>query len=129
MILDASFLVALRQDDEDARELASEVEAANLPARVPTIVIWELYFGIGGGADVIENQSDYETLLANKPVVELDATIVWASFPVPRCTFVAGDCSVSPAIPTMLWIFLSHSLFREERGTELVRRDYFSPPE
>lgn len=75
MILDTSFLIALRGNDEEARELAAEIEAANLPARVPTIVVWELYFGIGGGADVIENQRDYEELLANKPVVELDANI------------------------------------------------------
>jgi predicted nucleic acid-binding protein len=75
VILDTSFLIALRERDEEALNLAGEMEAANLPTRIPTIVIWELYFGIGAGADRIENQRDYEALLANKPIVSLDASI------------------------------------------------------
>lgn len=75
MILDTSFLIALRERHEGALELATEMETANLPTRIPTIVIWELYFGIGDGADLIENQRDYEALLANKPTVPLDASI------------------------------------------------------
>jgi predicted nucleic acid-binding protein len=75
VILDTSFLVALREGERGATELARDIESANLPGRVPTIVVWELYFGIGGGADIIENQREYEKLLANKPTVALDASI------------------------------------------------------
>jgi len=75
VILDTSFLIALRERDEEALELAREMETANLPTRIPTIVIWEMYVGIGGGADLIENQRDYEALVANKPTVALDASI------------------------------------------------------
>lgn len=75
MILDTSYLIALRQGDEDAVAIAREIEATNLPARVPTIVVWELYFGIRAGSDVIDNQRDYEELLANKPTVDLTDSI------------------------------------------------------
>lgn len=75
MILDTSYLVALRADDEDALAVAREIETGNLPSRVPTIVVWELFFGIGGGSDVVENRRDYETLLANKPTVDLTDSI------------------------------------------------------
>lgn len=75
MILDTSYLIALRKGDDDAVAIAREIEAANLPARVPTMVVWELYFGIGAGSDVIDDQRDYETLLASKPTVDLTDSI------------------------------------------------------
>lgn len=95
MILDTSFLIALREENEAAIEVAGEIEAANLPARVPTIVIWELYFGVGGGADVVENQRDYEVLLANKPTVDLDAGIAR------RAGFLMGEHEQSDAKPDL----------------------------
>ena len=72
MILDTTFLVDLRDDDENAEAKSAELEATGLPLRLPSIVIWELYFGVGAGADTTENQRAYENLVANKPVVVLD---------------------------------------------------------
>lgn len=75
MILDTSFLISLRELEQAAVEKATEIEVAGLPARIPTIVIWELYFGVGGGSKTIKNQREYEKLIANKPIVELDERI------------------------------------------------------
>lgn len=55
--------------------LAHELKAASVPTRVPTIAIWELYFGIGAGSDVSTNRRDYEALLANQPIVDLTENI------------------------------------------------------
>ena len=75
MILDTNFLVDLRDDDEDARTKSAELDAEGLPLRLPSIVVWELYFGVGAGADTVNNRRAYERLIANKPVVALDGTL------------------------------------------------------
>jgi tRNA(fMet)-specific endonuclease VapC len=75
MILDASFCISLRSGDEDAVETAAALEAANVPTRIPTVVIQELYLSVGYGDNANENSRDYERLLANKPVVDLDENI------------------------------------------------------
>ncbi|MFC7027180.1 PIN domain-containing protein [Halomicroarcula sp. GCM10025324] len=75
MILDTEFLISLRAEEPDAVELAAELEATGVPTRIPTIVIQELYVGVGAGADENENVRAYEALIANKPVVELDENI------------------------------------------------------
>lgn len=75
MILDTNYLIALRDSDERAKIKANELEAAGLPLRLPSIVIWELYFGVGAGTDTIANQRAYEKLIANKPVASLDGNL------------------------------------------------------
>jgi predicted nucleic acid-binding protein len=71
MILDTAFLISLREEEEGAKRLAAEIEAAGLPTRIPTIVIWEIYFSVGAGSRPIENKRDYEQLFANKPTADL----------------------------------------------------------
>lgn len=75
MILDTEFFISLRAEEEPALELAADLEAAGVPARVPTIVVEELYVGVGAGASPTENARKYEALVANKPVVPLDERI------------------------------------------------------
>jgi predicted nucleic acid-binding protein len=66
MILDTEFLISLR---------AEELELENVPTRVPTVVIEELYVGVGAGSSPNRNAQACEALVENKPVVELDESI------------------------------------------------------
>jgi len=75
MILDTDFLISLRASDAGAVELATELEATNVPTRLPTVVIQELYVGVGAGDNPTDAVRSYEALIANKPVVELDQNI------------------------------------------------------
>ena len=75
MILDTEFLISLRAGESGAVDLAADLEAASVPTRVPAVVVQELYVGVGAGDDATENARAYEALVANKPVVEIDANI------------------------------------------------------
>lgn len=75
MILDTSFLIALDEGLEEARHLAAELEAAKVPRRVPTPVLYELYIAAGAGDDPFGNAQSNEALVANLPVVDLDENI------------------------------------------------------
>jgi len=75
MILDTEFLISLRAEETAATDLAAELEAAGVPTRVPTVVIQELYVGVGAGIASEQNAQDYDALVANKPVVPLDKRI------------------------------------------------------
>ena len=75
MILDTNYLIALRANDKDAKTKSTEVESTGLVLRLPSIVVWELYFGVGAGTETIVNQRAYEKLIANKPVVPLDGNL------------------------------------------------------
>jgi tRNA(fMet)-specific endonuclease VapC len=75
MILDTEFLIELDNRNRNAIEKAAELESADVPLRVPTIVVQELYVGAGAGSESFENARKYEALVANKPVVEIDGKI------------------------------------------------------
>lgn len=75
MILDTEFLISLRAEEDAALDLAAELEAAGVPTRVPTIVIEELYVGVGAGATPVSNVRAYDALVANVPVVPLDERV------------------------------------------------------
>jgi len=75
MILDTEFLISLEAGEETALETAAELEAMDVPLRVPTVVVQELYVGVGAGSDSFANANKYEALMANKPTVELTGTI------------------------------------------------------
>ncbi|MFC7196736.1 PIN domain-containing protein [Halosimplex aquaticum] len=74
MILDTDFLVALDEGD-GAREKALELETADVPLRVPTVVLQELYVAVGAGENANSNARKFEALVANKPIVEIDQNI------------------------------------------------------
>jgi len=75
MILDTNFLIALREGQESAEAVAATVESQGLPLRVPTVVVQELYVGVGVGSQSNQNARAYEALVSNKPVVPLDENI------------------------------------------------------
>jgi predicted nucleic acid-binding protein len=75
MILDTNFIIALREGQDPAKEVAADLESQSLPLRVPTVVVQELYVGVGAGSQPHQNARDYEALVANKPIVPLDETI------------------------------------------------------
>lgn len=75
MILDTNFLISLREGASPAKATAAVFESQGVPLRVPTVVLQELYVGVGAGSRPHENARDYEELVANKPVVPMDANI------------------------------------------------------
>lgn len=94
MILDTSFIVALRYD-EDARRLAREYEADGIPQRVPAVTIAELFAGVGQGDQSNESARKYEELLANLPVVPTTGNIAR------RAGVIAGIHEASDRKPTI----------------------------
>lgn len=83
MIVDTSFLIAIDEGIEAAHALGEELELADVPLRVPTPVIFELYASVGAGDDPGGNARSNEALIASKPVLELDenlarkAGVIW----------------------------------------------------
>ena len=75
MILDTEVFISLKAEEDAALNLATELETANLPTRVPTIVLEELYVAVGAGDLPTENARKYEALIANKPIVSLDENV------------------------------------------------------
>lgn len=71
MILDTNYLGALDAGKTGARDLAEEIESNSLPARIPTPVVFEVFYGIEEAADPDQLRPRYEALFANKPRVEL----------------------------------------------------------
>lgn len=75
MILDTNFIIRLRKGDPGAKQKTKQLEQAGSPLRVPTIVVAELFVGVGAGSKKIANQRAYAPLIANKPVVPLDENL------------------------------------------------------
>ena len=95
MILDTEFLISLRAGESGAVDLAADLEADSVPTRIPTVVVQELYVGVGAGDDATENARAYEALVANKPVVDLDDNIAR------RAGVLEGRHLTSDAKPTL----------------------------
>ena len=70
MILDTDFLGALDAGDTGAKALATELESDGLPARIPTPVVFEVFYGIEGADDPDELLPRYEAPFASKPRAE-----------------------------------------------------------
>lgn len=94
MILDTSFVVALRYD-EDARRVAREYEEDGIPQRVPAMMIAELFAGVGQGDRSNESARKYEELLANLPVVPTTGNIAC------RAGVIAGIHEASDRKPSI----------------------------
>jgi predicted nucleic acid-binding protein len=75
MILDTEFFISLQAEEPAAIELATQLERQSVPTRIPTVVIEELYVGVGAGERANDNVRQYEALTANMPLVELDENI------------------------------------------------------
>lgn len=77
MILDTEFLGSLVEQQPGALRKASELDAADVPVRVPSMVVWETYYGVANApAEKRETlSSGYEKLFQSFPVVEMDSTL------------------------------------------------------
>jgi len=76
VILDTVFLGDLADRVPAARELACDLDERQVPTRVPTVVGWEAFTGVGNAypdrAD--ELRAVYERLLASRSTVDLNPT-------------------------------------------------------
>lgn len=75
MILDSSFLIDIEWEHEGALAKAREIEAAELPRRVPLVVVSELYISVGKGTRTEENQRAVDRVIRALPIVELSVSI------------------------------------------------------
>ena len=66
MILDTSFLLALKRSRPDALSHARTIEARGVPLRIPTIVSFEWYHGVQYAPDPIAEQRRFRELQASK---------------------------------------------------------------
>jgi tRNA(fMet)-specific endonuclease VapC len=95
MILDTEFLIALKTDDPDAVAFAGELESAGVPTRIPSVVVEELYVGVGAGESAHHDSREFERLVGNKPIVELDENIAR------RAGVLEGEHLSSDSKPTL----------------------------
>lgn len=75
MILDSNFLIALQAGDSGAEQKAAAIEGSGVPTRIPSVVVQELYTGVGAGTTPILTQRQYEAMMAAKPIVPLNGKI------------------------------------------------------
>ena len=68
MILDSSFLIDVQNGVDSATEKAREIESKSLPRRVPHVVLYELYVGVGKGAQSEENAERIESVVSSLPL-------------------------------------------------------------
>lgn len=74
MILDTQFLGNLVEQKSHARQKAAELDECDVALRVPSAVVWEIYYEIGNSRDSkrITLQRGYKRLFRALPVVDLD---------------------------------------------------------
>ncbi|SDY95021.1 hypothetical protein/tRNA(fMet)-specific endonuclease VapC [Halopenitus persicus] len=70
MILDSSFLIDLMNDDGAAVEAAHEIEASNMPQKVPAQVVYELYVGVGYTEDTFSEVENLRSVLDSRPIID-----------------------------------------------------------
>lgn len=95
MILDTSYIIALKTQDGDALALSEEHDTANIPQRLPATVLSELSVSVGAGDTPHKNVRAYEELVGNLPIVDTDQNIAR------RAGVVQGDHLVSDTKPTL----------------------------
>ena len=68
MILDTSFLIDVQNGVDAATEKAREIESSGRPRRVPHVVLYELYIGVGKGVQTDENRERIESVVSSLPL-------------------------------------------------------------
>jgi predicted nucleic acid-binding protein len=63
MILDSSFLIDVQRGSRRALDVAMNIESANEPTRVPLVVIYELFMGVGKGTETEKNRRRVQQVL------------------------------------------------------------------
>lgn len=97
MILDTEFLGSLIEQHPDARQKAGKLDAEDVPVRVPSLVVWEIYYGVSNST--VKNRetlrTGYEKLLQSVPVVDLSEELAR------RAGEIRGRHSRSDSIPNL----------------------------
>jgi predicted nucleic acid-binding protein len=78
VILDTQHLGALADGDEAARAKPEELDEEAVPTRIPTVVLWEVYTGIGNAAsEEVGGQLRelYERLQRSRSTVDLTPAV------------------------------------------------------
>lgn len=75
MILDTSFLIDVMNDDTAALETVDEIEAAEVPQRIPAMTLQELYIGVGRSDLPEQERREIEHVIESRPVVPTSAAI------------------------------------------------------
>jgi len=72
MILDTSFLIDVMRSEAAALAQAQQLEVEQVPQRVPGIVVFELFVGVGHTDRCEEERDRIESVLDARPVLDLD---------------------------------------------------------
>lgn len=75
MMIHTSFLIALEEGNQAAHTLGDDLEAAGVPLRVPTSVVFELYASVGVGDAPGGTARRNEALISSLPIVILDGNV------------------------------------------------------
>ena len=65
MILDSSFLIDIQNGIPAAVDTIDEIESAGRPLRVPHVVVYELYIGVGKGTQSAQNRARIDAVLGS----------------------------------------------------------------
>jgi predicted nucleic acid-binding protein len=68
VILDTSFLIDIQRGDDAAVAMAEEIEAGDRPRRVPHVVLYELYVGVGKGVQSERTEAKLDEVLSTLPL-------------------------------------------------------------
>lgn len=71
MLLDTSFLIDVIRSSPPALALREEFETTSEPIRVPSVVLYELWEGIGRSRSPLREQELVEETLRSYPIVDL----------------------------------------------------------
>jgi predicted nucleic acid-binding protein len=79
VILDTEYLGNLVEQNPAARQLSRDIRSERRPGRVPSVVYWELFYGLGR---LVDNESKqqrlrtaYEKLMRSRAVLDLDESV------------------------------------------------------
>ena len=76
MILDSSFLIDVQNGVDAATTKARELERTSQPRRVPHVVVYELYIGVGKGSQTEANRDRLDRVLSSLPLEATTPAIV-----------------------------------------------------
>jgi len=65
VILDSSFLIDIQNGIPAAVDTIDEIESAGRPLRVPHVVVYELYIGVGKGTQSAQNRARIDAVLGS----------------------------------------------------------------
>lgn len=76
MILDTSFLHDVMYGDADAMTKAKEIEEGDVPHRLSSMTVYELYYGVGYTDRSDRERTKVDGVVGSKPIVPADEQIM-----------------------------------------------------